>query len=151
MNHRSFVFLAAAAVLTTGCPSFVNAKGPQFAGAPVPQGKAVVHFYRPAQKVMSDYAFFMSLPENANNCYRLESGGYVSHVSDPGKLTVAGAMLSYKRMSFDLKAGEERFVEVDIVDDDAALREVPSGEAKPKIAITRGIETCSPEDLKKKH
>lgn len=137
-------------VALAGCPSFQKAPGPQFTSATIPADKAVIHFYRPPQKVMSDYPLFMSLPESANNCFRLESGGYTSFVTEPGKVTIAGAMVSYLTKTYELKAGEERYVQVDIVDDNAQLNEVPADQGKAKIASMHGIETCSPSDVKKK-
>lgn len=149
MKYRAFALLAGTSLFTLGCPNFVNANGPVFTPASVPEGKAVVYFYRPAQKLMSDYPFFMSIPESANNCYRLESGGYTAHVADPGKLVVAGVMTSYKTVSLDLKAGDKRYVQVDISDDDAAPKEVSAAEAEAQIAAMHGIETCSPDEVKK--
>jgi len=141
--------VAVLGLLAAGCPTFANAPGAAFAKAPPSPGKATVYFYRPAQKIMSDYPFFMSLPESANNCFRLESGGYTAFVTDPGQVTVAGMMIKYSKKTFDLKAGEERYVEIQISDDDAVMAEVSAAEAQPKLAATRGINTCT-EQVKAK-
>lgn len=149
MKSVALGFLVVCSVSLTGCPTFVKAPGPAYSPATVPAGKAVIYFYRPAEKIMSDYPFFMSLPESANNCFRLESGGYAAFVTDPGKITVAGMMTKYQTLTYDVKAGEERYIEIAIVDDEAAPREVQAAEGKSKISQTQGIETCSPDELKK--
>jgi hypothetical protein len=87
----------------------------------------------------------MSLPENANNCFQLESGGYTAYAGDPGTVKFAGMMLTYRTLTLDLKPGDERYVEVKIEDDNADWAEVPAAEAKPKLAETRGINTCTNE------
>ena len=149
MKYVSSAFVAAIMLASTGCPSFVKAPGPGYAATPIPTGKAVIHFYRPAQKIMSDYPFFMSLPEAANNCFRVESGGFTTFETEPGDVTVGGIMLTYRKMTFHLKAGDERFVEIKVVDDDGVMEEVAANDAKPKLAETRGINTCSPEQVKR--
>ena len=153
MSHHvlaSAVALGAITLFIAGCPNFQKAPGAPFSETKPPPGKAVIYFYRPTQKIMSSYPFFMSLPESANNCFRLESGGYMPFVTDPGSITVAGAMVSYKKMTIDVKAGDEKYVEVDVVDDDAAPKEVSASEGRARIAEMKGIETCAPSDVKKK-
>lgn len=149
MKLRSLLCLAPLCLLLTACPNFVNAPGAAFVASPANPAKATVYFYRPAQKIMSDYPFCMSLPESANNCFRLESGGYTTYVGDPGTVKFAGMMLTYRTLTLDLKAGDERYVEVKIEDDNADWAEVPAAEAKPKLAETRGIEHCSNDMIKK--
>lgn len=149
MMRRAGWLLGAAALLATGCPSWANANGPAFAPTAAPQSKAVLYVYRPATRYMSDYPFFMSLPESANNCFALESGGYTAQVVDPGSFRFAGALAGYHTMTVDLKAGEEHYVEVDIVDDKPVMKEVTADEAKAKIAETKGIEVCEPDKVAK--
>lgn len=137
-----FLITSAMCIALTGCPSFVKAPGPRFSQLAPPRGKAIVYFYRPAKKIMSDYPVFMSIPESADNCYRLESGGYTAFVGHPGVVTVAAAMTDYVRFTLDLRSGEERYVKVEFVDDKPVLHEVSAEAARPDIAETLGIVRC---------
>jgi len=148
MNVRLFAFLVVVVGSATGCPSFNNAPGPAFAHSPPPEGKATIYFYRPAQKIMSSYPLFMSLPASADNCFQLESGGYTAFVTDPGAVTIAAGLTHLFGKTFTVKSGEVKYVEVDIVDDDAVLNEVSAGEAQPKIVQTKGIVTCASDKVK---
>ena len=144
MNTRALAAVASLSLFATACPDFVKATGQPFSTVGAVKDKAIVYFYRPAQRFMSDYAFFMSIPETENNCFKVASGGYWAHVADPGTLNVMGALTpsNYVRVSLDLKAGDERYVEIDIRDDKAVATEVSPAEAKSKIGATRQGEVC---------
>jgi hypothetical protein len=139
------------AISATGCPSFIEAPGAQFTPKKALEGQAVVYFYRPAKRIMGDYPVFMSIPYEADNCFKMESGGYTVHFAAPGKLRVAGAMTGWAEYNTELKAGDERWVRVEFNDDEKpAMTEVAASVGRSEVRENREIETCSDKVSEKK-
>lgn len=155
MKHRNTLIVLAIVSLSmvVGCysvyriASVEKASGAVFTAAPVPAGKAVVHFFRSDKFMMSKITIFMSVPKAANNCFKMVKAGYYTFTTDPGKLTVshASAHDGEKEYTIDMEAGEVKYVKVDFNDDflpKSFYQEIPAAQALPEISKYRMIEPC---------
>ncbi len=149
MKYRFHMIGLALGVLVLGLGCAVmpkTASGPAFAAAQVPEGKAVVYFFRTQKFMMSANTIFMSIPKAANNCFGMVPGGYYPYVTEPGRLTVGfAARDGEKDFTIDLKAGDARYVQVDFSDDlvpASFYKEIPEAEAAPKMSKYRTVSPC---------
>lgn len=113
MANRKGLFLPPiVALLLVSCVTLPkSARGPVFTPAKVPNGKAVVYFFRPKRLAMSATTLFMSIPTEADNCYAMVNNGYYAHLMAPGTLNVF-AIAAGNRKTFSLKvlSGETHYV-----------------------------------------
>ena len=69
-----------------GLPGCATTSGPLFKESPVPEGKAVLYFYR--QSAFMAAAVKHELYVNAEYLAEITNGGYVSYVADPGDVNI---------------------------------------------------------------
>jgi hypothetical protein len=129
-------------LLVAGCSK--SARGPAFAKSPAPNGKATVYLYRPSAMSGGARGIFMSVPIEANNCFEMLNGGYLTYVANPGILHIgASGSGEVKQFSVKVAPGEEKFVRVAWGTWGAAeLEEVSPAEGAAEIAETRAIGAC---------
>jgi hypothetical protein len=133
-------------IICTGSTSLAkSAKGPAFQQVSVPEGKAVVYFFRPKRFAMSATTIFMSIPTEADNCYAMYNKGYYAYVTDSGTLNIlAAATGGQKEFSIELEPGDERFVQIKFGKwgPKPEFKELTADEAGKLIAKTRLIDIC---------
>jgi hypothetical protein len=155
MKNRNLliILLLASLSMVLGCfsvyqiASIEKASGPVFTAAPVPAGKAVVYFFRSDKFMMSKITIFISIPKEANNCFKMVKAGYYSYIANPGELTVSHSSThdGNKEYTIDLEAGDVKYVKVDFNDDmlpKSFYQEIPADQALPEISKYRMIEPC---------
>jgi hypothetical protein len=124
-----------------------SASGSTFAPETVPEGKAVVYFYRPDRFMMSGRIISISIPHEAKNCFSMAKAGYYSYVTDPGKLHVSAVAHSGNAdYNLFVKVGDVRYVKLDYDDSQlscpAVFEEVSAEKALPEIKKCRVITPC---------
>ncbi len=121
-----------------------SAKGSVFAPVSISKSEAVVYFFRPKQFSGKAAQIFMSIPEEANNCYALSDNGYHAHIANPGNLTVLAAIYrKQKNFSMNLKPGDKRFVKVSFGTwGSPDFAEVPESMALEMIGECMKISAC---------
>jgi hypothetical protein len=148
-------FILVTLVSTSGCYTVSklieyrpkSASGSVFTQPTIPQGKAVVYFFRPDRFMMSGRIISISVPHEANNCFSMAAAGYYPYIAEPGKLHVSAVAHSGNAdYNMYVKAGDIRYVKIDYDDSSlsvpAVFEEIPADKALPEIQKCRVVEPC---------
>jgi hypothetical protein len=96
------------AVFLAGCASF---DGPQFSKfEQVPQGKAIVYFYRPKAFVGGAVSYDVWVDGINVPFTRIYNGGYFPYIADPGKILFKAKTEAEKEIAIDAKSGEAYYI-----------------------------------------